>query len=183
MRGCNFKCTFSFLRFPQLVHFDLAAHTPLILGWQPLSPFGLPPFLLFASINFMARSTSFKRPSVSLPEFIFLCFLYKDYFKTLINADTLVRRTSLCSLLPTFGYCFSSCIRREYESHFRDIISERVGQRQIHFHLLHSSVLQYLFMAKVFSVKLISSATFSSRTFGGGSLVGTTPSWPLDSHI
>lgn len=127
----------------------------------------------------MAHYTSFKRPSVSPPELILLCFLYKDDFKTLINANTLVRRTSLWSLLSTFGHCFSSYLRREYERHFRDVISEHVGQGQIDFHPLHSSVLQYLVpMAKVFSIKLISSGIFPTRTFGGG-LCLEQPSYEL----
>lgn len=179
MWGCAFKCPFSFLHFPHLLHFDLRVHTPPILGWRPLSSFGLPHFPLFTSINFMAHYTSFKRPSVSPPELILLCFLYKDYFKTLINANTLVRKTSLWSLLSTFGYCFSSYLRREYERHFRDIISEHVGQGQIDFHPLHSSVLQYLVpVAKVFSIKLISSGIFATRTFGGG-LCLEQPSYEL----
>lgn len=48
------------------------------------------------------------------------------------------------SLLPTFGYCFSSSIRMEYGRCFRDIISEHVGQGQIGVHLQHSFILQYL---------------------------------------
>lgn len=120
-RHSTFRCAFSFLQLVYLLQGDLMCTlTPPIAGWQPSPPFGQPAFPHSASMNFRAQCTSVttKTFPVLFPELVFLPFAFKDYFMTLIDADTVVSRASLWSVLSTFWLCFSCHLRVEHEGCF-----------------------------------------------------------------
>ena len=81
---------FLFSIFPLLLHFDPMVYTPLIPGWRSS----------LWTTSFPALCLHKLRPSQNSSFFA----LWADYLKTLINANTVVRRASLWSFLPTFWY-------------------------------------------------------------------------------